>query len=185
MIVTGKAGALPRPRTYVGQAGTAAAPRSPQRVRKVVATINICIVVTGNIHDRGGECWQSSGGGICFRNTFSSSNGQYGGSSSLPVTPVTPVTSFCNRLNIYTKSTHYCTCLYFINGMIYLITYIYEYIYICVYLIFPVGGVVVVAVGYTRACIHLWPVWSGHTCIFICSYKYFTWSDTRPSACLI
>ena len=64
--------------------------------------------------------------------------------------------------------------------------YIYEYIYICVYLfIFPVGGVVVVAVGYTRACIHLWPVWSGHTCIFICSYKYFTWSDTRPSACLI
>ena len=64
--------------------------------------------------------------------------------------------------------------------------YIYEYIYICVYLfIFPVGGVVVVAVGYTRACIHLWPVWSGHTCIFICSYKYLTWSDTRPSACLI
>ena len=27
----------------------------------------------------------------------------------------------------------------------------------------PVGGVVVVAVGYTRACMHLWPVWSGHT----------------------
>ena len=45
--------------------------------------------------------------------------------------------------------------------MIYMIIYIYiyEYIYICVYLIFfPVGGVVVVAVGYTRACIHLWPV---------------------------
>ena len=113
-------------------------------------------VVTGNIHDRGGECWQSSGGGICFRNTFSSSNGQYGGSSSLPVTPVTPVTSFCNRLNIYTKSTHYCTCLYFLNGMIYMSIYMYEYIYMHVYLsFFSVGRVVVVAVGYTRACIHL------------------------------
>ena len=82
--------------------------------------IVIIYVMTGNIHDRGGECWQSSGGGICFRNPFSCNNGQYGGSSSLPVTPVTPVTSFCNRLNIYTKSIHYCTCLYFRNGMIYM-----------------------------------------------------------------
>ena len=30
-VVTGKAGAPPRPRTYVGQAGTAATPQSPQR----------------------------------------------------------------------------------------------------------------------------------------------------------
>ena len=120
--------------------------------------------MTGNIHDSGSECWQSSGGGICFRNPFSCNNGQYGGSSSLPVTPVTPVTSFCNRLNIYTKSTHYCTCLYFLNGMIYMSIYIYEYIYICVFFFLSscwCGG----GRGWVHESVHtpLARVWSGHT----------------------
>ena len=33
-------------------------------------------VVTRNIHDRGDECWRSSGGGLCFRNPFWRNNGR-------------------------------------------------------------------------------------------------------------
>ena len=50
----------------------------------------------------------------------------------------------------------------------------------CIFIFFPVGGVVVVAVGYTRACIHLWPVWSGHTCAI--PNPWTSWHERRARA---
>ena len=50
----------------------------------------------------------------------------------------------------------------------------------CIFNFFPVGGVVVVAVGYTRACIHLWPVWSGHTCAI--PNPWTSWHECRARA---
>ena len=50
----------------------------------------------------------------------------------------------------------------------------------CIFNVFPVGGVLVVAVGYTRACIHLWTVWSGHTCAI--PNPLTSWHERRARA---